>query len=254
MNPRVRLVHVIVMLSLIGNVIALTRKHSQCCSFRQIQSNKLDSVYRSQDYLGGIKNELRKKWPGNRTINLVFHGHSVPSGYTHDTLVNTFDSYPYQLLQRLKERYPYAVINIILSSKGGETSIEGAKRLEADALAYRPDVVFIDYALNDITQPLGDVERAWQDMIDKAKARGIKVVLLTPSPDQRIDLKAPGNQLQAVTNVIRTLAQRNKVGLADPFAVFQALPKDSIPTYMSYVNHPNRKGSAVISDQLFRLF
>ena len=32
-------------------------------------------------YLDNLLNEMAKKWPGNKTINIVFHGHSVPSGY-----------------------------------------------------------------------------------------------------------------------------------------------------------------------------
>ena len=30
--------------------------------------------------LATLDGELRKSWPDNRTINIVFHGHSVPSG------------------------------------------------------------------------------------------------------------------------------------------------------------------------------
>ena len=32
-------------------------------------------------YLNDLKTEMQMEWPKNRTINLVFHGHSVPSGY-----------------------------------------------------------------------------------------------------------------------------------------------------------------------------
>lgn len=32
-------------------------------------------------YVNNLRNELVKTWPHNRTINIVFHGHSVPSGY-----------------------------------------------------------------------------------------------------------------------------------------------------------------------------
>lgn len=76
-----------------------------------------------EEYLKDIKTELTKEWPKNRTINLVFHGHSVPSGYFKTPIVNTFDSYPYQLLRQLKSKYPYAVINVIVTSIGGENSV-----------------------------------------------------------------------------------------------------------------------------------
>jgi len=40
-------------------------------------------------YLSDVKQELEKTWPQNRTVNLVFHGHSVPAGYFLTPHVNT---------------------------------------------------------------------------------------------------------------------------------------------------------------------
>src|ERR1700748_459000 len=85
-------------------------------------------------YLSGIKKELQVVWPANRTINLVFHGHSVPAGYWHDHEVHTLESYPYLVLQQLKARYPYAVINIIITAIGGEDAIKGQTRFATDVL------------------------------------------------------------------------------------------------------------------------
>jgi len=101
------------------------------------------------DYLNDLKIELQKKWPENRTINLVFHGHSVPAGYFKTPIVNTLESYPYLVLQELKAQYPYAVINIINTSIGGEDLKSGAQRFESDVLIHKADVLLIDYALND---------------------------------------------------------------------------------------------------------
>ena len=44
-----------------------------------------------------IRRELQKKWPDNRTVNLVFHGHSVPSGYANTPNVKTLQAYPHQV-------------------------------------------------------------------------------------------------------------------------------------------------------------
>jgi len=45
------------------------------------QSKGTNDVADPSDYFDDVKTELKKEWPGNRTINLVFHGHSVPAGY-----------------------------------------------------------------------------------------------------------------------------------------------------------------------------
>ena len=79
-----------------------------------------------------IRQELQKKWPDNRTVNLVFHGHSVPSGYANTPNVKTLQAYPHQVLEAVKEIYPYAVVNSITTSIGGENAEQGAKRFKQE--------------------------------------------------------------------------------------------------------------------------
>ena len=101
-------------------------------------------------YLSDLKKEMQIEWPKNRTINIVFHGHSVPAGYFKTPVVNTLTAYPALVLKKIKTQYPYAVVNVINTSIGGENSISGAKRFDNEVLNHQPDVLFIDYALNDI--------------------------------------------------------------------------------------------------------
>jgi acyl-CoA thioesterase I len=210
----------------------------------------------SLDYLADIKKALKAEWPQNKTINLVFHGHSVPAGYFKTPVVNTFASYPFQLLKKLKTQYPCAVINVINTSIGGENSVNGEKRFEADVLIHKPDVLFIDYALNDVEMGLDKSYRAWEKMIRKAVERDIKIILLTPSPDQRVNILAPDNALQANAMQIRALAAKYGLGLADVYEKFRqiAVSGDSISTYMSQVNHPNELGNQVIADEIMEYF
>jgi len=216
------------------------------------QINKTDF----SSYLAGIKKELTKEWPGNRTINLVFHGHSVPAGYFKTPRVNTFDSYPYLLLKELKELYPHAVINVICTAIGGENSSEGAKRFESDVVVHRPDVLFIDYALNDRGIGLEQSKEAWEEMISKALKEDIKVILLTPSPDQRVDMLEPNNELDQHTEQIKDLAKHHGTALVDSNDVFkcQVQNGDLLSDYMSQVNHPNKKGHQLIASELIRFF
>ena len=199
---------------------------------------------------------MTKQWPKNRTINLVFHGHSVPAGYSNTPNVNTFQSYPYLLLKGLKEMYPYAVINIIITAIGGENSVSGQKRFEKDVLIHKPDVLFIDYALNDRGIGLDKAREATKKMINSALKQGIKVILLTPSPDQQVDILKPGNELEAFTNQIINLAKKYKIGLIDSFGQFvmKAKTAEGIKPYMAWVNHPNEKGNQLIANEILKWF
>jgi hypothetical protein len=100
-------------------------------------------------YLAPLTAAMQIQWPKNRTITIVCHGHSVPAGYFKTPAVDTFNAYPYLLHRALKERFPRAVINVIVTAIGGEHAEQGAKRFANEVLNHRPDLITIDYALND---------------------------------------------------------------------------------------------------------
>ena len=212
-------------------------------------------IAKSADYLADIKRELTIQWPKNRTINLVFHGHSVPAGYWNNHEVHTLESYPNQVLQELKVKFPYVPINVIVTAIGGENSIKGAARFESDVLVHKPDVLFIDYALNDRFVALDQTREALEKMIKLALSKGVKVILVTPSPDQRIDISNPSNPLDPYSDQILTLARQYQTGLADPYADFKKVAKDGkLASFMSSVNHPNEAGHALIAGKILAWF
>ncbi|MDG1277703.1 MAG: GDSL-type esterase/lipase family protein [Algoriphagus sp.] len=210
----------------------------------------------TSDYLNDLKIEFQKKWPENRTINLVFHGHSVPAGYFKTPIVNTLESYPYLVLKELKAQYPYAVINIINTSIGGEDSKSGARRFKSDVLIHKPDVLFIDYALNDRSLGIDSAKVEWESMIQMALEADIKIILLTPSPDQKIDLKEDDTILDQHANQIRALSEKYEVGLADSYALFknEVISGGDLVSLMSQGNHPNEKGHALIAKGILEYF
>jgi len=207
-------------------------------------------------YLNEIKASLQKEWPNNKTINLVFHGHSVPAGYFKTPVVNTLAAYPYQVLKALKTQYPYAVINIINTSIGGENSEVGAKRFESDVLNHKPDVLFIDYVLNDRGIGLEKAKASWETMIEKALADHIKIILLTASPDTSVNILQAGNELEKHSIQVRDLAKKYEIGIADSYAVFKqkVIAGDSISHYMSQINHPNENGHSLIAAEILKYF
>ncbi|OYV07336.1 MAG: lipase [Verrucomicrobiales bacterium VVV1] len=181
------------------------------------------------------------KWPKNRVINLVFHGHSVPAGYQKTPDVRPFEAYPQLVFQGLKKAHPFAVMNCIVTAIGGEDSLSGAARFEKDVLCHQPDVIFIDYALNDRRQPLDKVEASWKSMIRLAKQRKIPVVLITPTGDSNAKLNDPADPLCQRAELIRKIAKDENVPLADVFAAWQAEVANGTPQteLRSQPNHPN---------------
>lgn len=207
-------------------------------------------------YLNDFVKEMNMKWPKNRTLNIVFHGHSVPSGYALTPKVNTLHAYPHLVLCGLKEIYSSAVLNVITTSIGGEQSEKGAWRFEDEVLPHRPDVLFVDYALNDRSIGLERSEKAWRQMIEKALAKKIKIILLTPTPDLKEDILSDDAPLLSYANMIKRLATEYKIGLVDSYACFKrkAEEGEQLKMYMSQNNHPNAFGHSVVANEILPWF
>lgn len=195
---------------------------------------------------------FQAEWPRNRTVNIVCHGHSVPAGYFKTPVVQSFDAYPHLLHRAIKERYPHAVVNVIVTAIGGENSEQGSARFEADVLALKPDVVTLDYGLNDRRIGLERAKAAWSAMIRAAQAKKVRVVLLTPSWDLGVNVMDSKDPLPQHADQIRRLAAEFRIGLADSLEAFVRAHAAGKPfaDLMSQSNHPNRAGHVLILDEL----
>ncbi|MDR2641863.1 MAG: SGNH/GDSL hydrolase family protein [Planctomycetaceae bacterium] len=217
-------------------------------------TKKTPAAADSASYLKPIKQELQKQWSKNRTIQLVFHGHSVPAGYFKTPNVQSFQAYPLLVHHAVKEVYPFAILNAINTSIGGENSESGAARFNRDVLTHCPDVIFIDYALNDRGIGLERAKKAWESMIETALAQKIKIILLTPTPDWSVNILDNKTPLAQHAQQIRGLAAKYNVGLVDSYAAFREKVQngENIRDYLSQINHPNEKGHRIVTSLIMQ--
>ena len=199
---------------------------------------------------------MKKKWSANRTINLVFHGHSVPSGYLNTPIITTFESYPLLVLKNVTNFYPTAVVNSIKTCIGGENAVQGAARFERDVLSHKPDVVFIDYALNDRRSSLEKSKIAWESMINQALKANVKVVLLTPTPDISEDIKNTGTPLAQHSQQIIELGKQYNIPVIDSYGTFKKIAEkeSGLSKYMAQPNHINGLGHSIVADLFKPIF
>ena len=175
-----------------------------------------------KNYLMPILERMSRPYPDNHTVHIVCHGHSVPAGYKAIPVVDPFAAYPHQLYRLVKERYPFASLQVIVTAVGGEDAVHGARRMECDVLCHKPDVLTIDYALNDRYCGAQAAEKAWREMIEKGLAYGCKILLMTPNWDRSCFRRdRMWQSLLEQAGQVRRLANAYGVGLVDFFDVFQ---------------------------------
>ncbi|WP_404304533.1 SGNH/GDSL hydrolase family protein [Neorhodopirellula lusitana] len=221
-----------------------------------LSGNSFAQETASEDPFVSLKQDLQLHWPKNRLIRFVFHGHSVPSGYGRAGEVHRYESYPMLFHRNLCEKYNYATIDLAITAIGGENAIRGEARFQEDVLALKPDVVFIDYSLNDRSFGLEKSATAWRSMIEQCQAANIPVVLLTPTPDSHEDILDSSTVLAQHAKQVRGLAKEYDVPLIDSYAAFGERVRDGvkIETYLSQPNHPNKAGNKIVAELIGRLF
>ena len=157
----------------------------------------------------------------------------------------------------IKERFPYAVVNVIVTGIGGENSVRGEERFQSDVLCHRPDILTIDYSLNDRGIGTEAAGVAWSSMIEQALEKDVKVILCTPTWDNSYYGKSEAwEKLTAHAEQVRALAERYGVGLADSFKAFERhiADENDLPKYLSHVNHPTRAGHQLVAEEIAKYF
>jgi hypothetical protein len=91
-------------------------------------------------------------------------------------------------------------------------------------------------------------------MITRALARGVKVVLLTPTSDFRSRPDDPSDELNGWAELIRGLAAEHDVGVADSLAVFYTHLRAGGRPEDLLAHHLTARGHELVADELFRWF
>ena len=91
--------------------------------------------------------EFDRRAQAGEDLSVVFFGGSLTYGANaSDPMLTSFRGL---MAKYLKERYPKAHLSIHDASIGGTGSTLGLFRLERDVLAHKPDLVFLDFTVND---------------------------------------------------------------------------------------------------------
>lgn len=203
----------------------------------------------------------------SKTKFLAF-GDSITYGRCH-TSPRECDPYTVRLRQLLEERYAKQSFTITTSGAPGENAsddiapvspnVPGQDRLPRDFDRYNPEVLLLMEGTNDLingppAEAVGFAEAALDQMVIRAKERGIEVFLATippqryPPPPGTRDRSASGALVQPLNDRIRAIAAARGVHLVDIYAAMNA---DLAGTISEDNLHPTELGLRVIGETFF---
>ena len=160
----------------------------------------------------------------------------------------------------LIDKYEQTSVSTINAGIAGDTMYGMARRVYRDVIRYQPDLVLINGSLN------WGVECGDSEDYRKVLAQVVKViksetkadiVLMTPNMDQPGPFGNPKSSLDERVEIIRELAQKEHVCLADTYKVWKAYEKEGFPVkelLANGMNHPSITGHEMYAIVLMQLF
>ena len=195
-----------------------------------------------------VKNTLAKLRAGG-AVTIVFLGDSVTAGGDATKPELRFvDRFGIEL----RRRFPSATVNVVNAGIGGTNSDLGLERLDKDVLAYDPDLVCIEF-VNDMFWPPEKVRENYTALVDRIRARGGEVIIITPHLMMPEWMEKFGPAAQA----LREAAAERQVGLADVSLAWQNVRLLGIPyqtLLANGINHPDDRGHKIFVDALLSFF
>jgi lysophospholipase L1-like esterase len=142
-------------------------------------------------------------------------------------------AYPNRLAAQLRRQYPTADIHVIVRGKGGEDAPEMMKRLQAQVIDMKPDLVIWQVGTNAVLRNLDPSETAKmvEDGIARIQAAGADIVLVDPQYSPAVNAKA--ESAGKIVQQLGKVAALKHVGFFPRFEVMrewhenQSMPFDS---------------------------
>jgi lysophospholipase L1-like esterase len=142
-------------------------------------------------------------------------------------------AYPNRLAAQLRRQYPGADISVIVRGKGGEDAPEMMKRLQAEVIDVKPDLVIWQVGTNAVLRNLdpGETTSLVEDGVGRLQAAGADVVLVDPQYSPRVN-EHPESAGKMV-RLLGKVAELRHIGIFPRFEVMrewheqQALPIDT---------------------------
>lgn len=182
---------------------------------------------------------------------IVCFGDSITAGYA------VRRGFPSFLLESLRQRFPDSKIEMINSGISGDTSQDDLSRLDWAVLSYEPDLVTINFGINDCVLGLSleEFEMNLVVMVRRIRAGPDSEILLLSS--QPLESPPYDQRVLDYYQTVERVAKEMNVGFVDVYGAWMkrvqaGMPLDSL--ILPGLDHPNEAGYRIIAEELMSLF
>jgi lysophospholipase L1-like esterase len=195
--------------------------------------------------------KTRRDLESGCNVTIVAFGDSITAGFA---VRRGFPSFWKALLA---EKYPDARVEMINSGISGDTSMDGLARLDFAALSYEPDLVTINFGINDCVLDLGleEFEMNFVEMVRRIRAGPNSEILLLSS--QPLETPPYDKLVLDYYQAVERVAKEMDVGFVDVYGAWMRHVHAGTPLrslILPGLDHPNEAGYRIIAEELMRLF
>ena len=188
---------------------------------------------------------------GGCNVTIVAFGDSITAGYA------VRRGFPSFWKQMLAEKYSDAGINMVNSGISGDTSMDGLARLDWSVLSYEPDLVTINFGINDCVLGLALVEFEMNlvEMIRRIRSGPNSEILLLSS--QPLETPPYDRLVLDYYQAVQRVAAEMDVGFVDVCGAWMARVQEGTllsSLILPGLDHPNEAGYRIIAEELMKLF
>jgi len=194
---------------------------------------------------------VREKLKNGEKIIYVAFGDSITEGYGVE------EGWPEKLVKELKIKYPQSEIELINKGRAGDTLEESMCRFESDVLSYNPDLVSINFGINDAMNGvnLNDFEKLLKELIQTIKNKTNSDIFVISSEvleDEIADATA-----RKYYDKLQKVSREEKVAFVDIHRIWQQKLREGIELSTLLIpglDHPNEEGYKIFAKAIADLF
>ncbi len=194
-----------------------------------------------------VKEKLKK---GEKIVYVAF-GDSITEGY------GVKEGWPEKLVKELKNKYPQAEIELLNKGRAGDTLEESMCRFEVDVLSYNPDLVSINFGINDAMNGvnLNDFEKLLRELIQTIKSRTNSEIIVLSS--EVLEDEIADSTARKYYDKLQKVSREEKVAFVDIHRIWQQKLREGVELSTLLIpglDHPNEEGYKIFAKAISDLF